>query len=102
MLIKDKRANKILKYELLHVIEFNSDRKRMSVIVRDPEGQVVLMCKGADSIIAERLSQASKQSPEYQATGPIVDEYANEGLRTLYLAERIIPKNVYDEWDKRA
>ena len=28
------RENKIVKYNLLHVIEFNSDRKRMSVIVR--------------------------------------------------------------------
>lgn len=27
-----------LKYKLLHVIEFNSDRKRMSVVVRNPEG----------------------------------------------------------------
>lgn len=60
------------------------------------------MCKGADSIIADRLTQVSKASPEYQATGPIVDEYANEGLRTLYLAERIIPRDVYDEWNSRA
>jgi magnesium-transporting ATPase (P-type) len=29
------RTNETVKYKLLHVIEFNSDRKRMSVIVRD-------------------------------------------------------------------
>jgi len=45
----------VRKYKLLHVIEFNSDRKRMSVIVRTEEGRVMIVCKGADSIINARL-----------------------------------------------
>jgi magnesium-transporting ATPase (P-type) len=45
----------IKKYKLLHVIEFNSDRKRMSVVVRDADGRVLIVCKGADSIINARL-----------------------------------------------
>jgi magnesium-transporting ATPase (P-type) len=45
----------IKKYKLLHVIEFNSDRKRMSVVVRDANGRVLIVCKGADSIINARL-----------------------------------------------
>ena len=48
---------KELKYKLLHVIEFNSDRKRMSVIVKTPDGRVKIVCKGADSIINQRLAQ---------------------------------------------
>lgn len=37
-------------------MEFNSDRKRMSIVLRDPEdGHYKLYCKGADSIIKERL-----------------------------------------------
>jgi phospholipid-translocating ATPase len=48
---------KELKYKLLHVIEFNSDRKRMSVIVKTPDGRVMIVCKGADSIINQRLAQ---------------------------------------------
>jgi phospholipid-transporting ATPase len=35
--------------ELLNVLEFNSDRKRMSVIVRFPDGSIRLFCKGAVS-----------------------------------------------------
>ena len=35
-------------YELLDTIEFDSTRKRMSVVVRTPEGKLVLFCKGAD------------------------------------------------------
>lgn len=49
------REGRQVRYKLLHVIEFNSDRKRMSVIVRDEEGKVLIVCKGADSIIAKRL-----------------------------------------------
>ena len=43
------------KYKLLNIIEFDSTRKRMSVIVRDPEDRIILFCKGADSIIEKRL-----------------------------------------------
>ncbi|SCW01885.1 LAFE_0E09428g1_1 [Lachancea fermentati] len=44
-------------YEILNSIEFNSKRKRMSVIVRVPheKGRVLLICKGADNIILEKL-----------------------------------------------
>ena len=47
--------DKVLEYHLLHVLEFDSTRKRMSVIVRDDRGEVILYCKGADSIIEKRL-----------------------------------------------
>jgi len=40
-----------VKYELLSKIEFDSARKRMSVIVRTPDNKIMLVCKGADSII---------------------------------------------------
>lgn len=50
-----KRTGETRKYKLLHVLEFNSDRKRMSVIVRDTENRVMVVCKGADSIINARL-----------------------------------------------
>ena len=44
------------RYKLLNIIEFDSTRKRMSVIVRDQYGKIVLFCKGADSIIEKRLA----------------------------------------------
>jgi phospholipid-transporting ATPase len=45
----------VIKYKLLNLIEFNSTRKRMTVIVRTEDGKIRVMCKGADSIIIERL-----------------------------------------------
>ena len=44
------------KYHLLNVLEFDSARKRMSVILREPSGKIMLLCKGADSIIEARLA----------------------------------------------
>ncbi|CCD26492.1 aminophospholipid-translocating P4-type ATPase DNF3 NDAI_0H03190 [Naumovozyma dairenensis CBS 421] len=44
-------------YEILNYIDFNSDRKRMSVLVRmaSEPNKVLLICKGADNVILERL-----------------------------------------------
>lgn len=43
-------------FEILNVCEFNSTRKRMSTVVRCPDGKIKLYCKGADTVIMERLS----------------------------------------------
>ena len=45
------------KYELLDVLAFNSTRKRMSVIVRDPKGKIHLYCKGADNFLFDRMKK---------------------------------------------
>lgn len=90
------------KYKLLNTLEFNSTRKRMSVIVQDPQGRIVLMSKGADSIIAQRLTQMSKDSKEFKQTQVEVDKYANEGLRTLFLSHRYLDQETYDAWNAKA
>ena len=49
-------------YEVLNILDFNNERKRMSVIVRDPEtGKLTLYCKGADTVIFERLDPSCDQ-----------------------------------------
>lgn len=45
------------KYKLLNVIEFDSTRKRMSVVVKTEEDKILVICKGADSIIEKRLKK---------------------------------------------
>lgn len=39
------------KYDILHVLEFTSNRKRMGVIVRCPDNTLKLFIKGAVSAI---------------------------------------------------
>nr|KAJ3422186.1 hypothetical protein HK105_000825 [Polyrhizophydium stewartii] len=84
-------------YTILNIIEFNSDRKRMSVIARRPEGEIVLLCKGADSMIYERLSRDNDPMLIETTSGHLA-MFANEGLRTLCLAYRHVPEVEYEEW----
>lgn len=86
-----------LEFELLAVCEFNSTRKRMSTIFRTPEGKIVCYCKGADTVILERLA---KDNPYVEVTLTHLEEYAADGLRTLCLAMREIPENEFQEWFK--
>lgn len=86
-------------YKLLDVLEFNSSRKRMSVIVRDEEGKLLLLCKGADSVMFERLSKDNKEFEE--ETRNHVNEYADAGLRTLILAYRELNEEEYIEFNKK-
>ena len=81
------------KFKLLHVCAFTSARKRMSVIVREESGAIRLICKGADSIVAGILSRESRDSELFRTTQEAVDHYADEGLRTLFVAEREIAEN---------
>lgn len=95
IIIKDKRNKTSYKYKLLNVCEFTSTRKRQSCIFRDPKGKIIIMCKGADAIIADLLSRDSKVSQVYLKTQKYVDEYAKTGLRTLFLAEKYLDENTY-------
>ncbi|KAF2489741.1 phospholipid-translocating P-type ATPase [Lophium mytilinum] len=46
-------------YDILDVIEFSSKRKRMSIVVRFPDQRICIFCKGADSIVMQRLKLAT-------------------------------------------
>ncbi|KAI8910338.1 hypothetical protein EDD86DRAFT_205155 [Gorgonomyces haynaldii] len=82
-------------YEILVVNEFNSTRKRMSVLARCPDGKIKLYIKGADTVIFDRLGD---NNPFNDATSQHLEEYANEGLRTLCLASRDISEQEYTQW----
>lgn len=51
-------AETIRIYDILDVIEFSSKRKRMSIVLRCPDGRIWLISKGADSTILPRLRMA--------------------------------------------
>uniref|UniRef100_A0A8C0R532 Phospholipid-transporting ATPase n=1 Tax=Canis lupus dingo TaxID=286419 RepID=A0A8C0R532_CANLU len=85
-------------YDVLAILDFNSDRKRMSIIVRTPEGNIRLYCKGADTVIYERLHQ---MSPTKQETQDALDIFASETLRTLCLCYKEIEEKEYEEWNKK-
>ncbi|KAB1212724.1 putative phospholipid-transporting ATPase 9 [Morella rubra] len=84
-------------YELLNVLEFSSSRKRMSVIVRNEDGKLLLLCKGADSVMLERLAKSGREFEE--KTKEHINEYADAGLRTLVLAYRELNEDEYNEFN---
>ncbi|KAI7826157.1 hypothetical protein BC939DRAFT_395524 [Gamsiella multidivaricata] len=86
-----------LQYEILNVCEFNSTRKRMSTIVRGPDRKIRLYCKGADTVILERLGS---ENEFVDATLQHLEDYATEGLRTLCVAMREIPEHEYQHWSQ--
>ncbi|KIW20668.1 hypothetical protein PV08_01245 [Exophiala spinifera] len=86
-------------YRILNTLEFNSTRKRMSAIVRMPDGKIKLFCKGADSMIYSRLKKG-EQHELRKLTAENLEMFAREGLRTLCVAERDLDEEFYQEWNK--
>ncbi|XP_022714556.1 probable phospholipid-transporting ATPase 4 [Durio zibethinus] len=84
-------------YKLLNLLEFSSSRKRMSVIVSNEDGQIFLLCKGADSIIFDRLADNGRTYE--QATTLHLSNYAEDGFRTLAFAYRIVEAAEYECWN---
>jgi phospholipid-translocating ATPase len=106
LLLRTPFASEPLRFRLLNILEFTSSRKRMSVIVRqlgenDEPGNnpILLLCKGADNVIFERLAEGGDQLKT--VTGDQLDMFAREGLRTLTLAHRVISEKEYDSWVER-
>uniref|UniRef100_A0A1D1YWU8 Phospholipid-transporting ATPase n=2 Tax=Anthurium amnicola TaxID=1678845 RepID=A0A1D1YWU8_9ARAE len=85
-------------FKLLNILEFSSSRKRMSVIVKNKEGQLLLLCKGADSVMFERLAEDGRA---FEAkTSEHVKGYSEAGLRTLVVAYRQLSEEEYDMWNE--
>ncbi|KAH6556188.1 hypothetical protein KP509_1Z197900 [Ceratopteris richardii] len=92
---KDGSAS-LSNYKLLNVIEFSSNRKRMSVIVRTPDGSLLLFCKGADDVIFDLLDKNNKDY--VSITRKHMNEYGEAGLRTLAVAYRELDEKIYADW----
>ncbi len=88
--------------DLKHYTEFsfNSIRKRMTVIVNE-DGKKVAYTKGAPEVIIERCSKILENGKERKLTEEDKQKFiqaykqmAENGLRTLALAKRILPENI--------
>lgn len=89
---------RLVEYEILDTLEFTSDRKRMSVVLKEVHsGKLMLLTKGADEVIFSslRIGQQVKQIAE------AVDHFAQTGLRTMCLACRDLEESEYISWSKK-
>uniref|UniRef100_A0A8C0BC53 Phospholipid-transporting ATPase n=1 Tax=Buteo japonicus TaxID=224669 RepID=A0A8C0BC53_9AVES len=97
-----------LTFQLLHILPFDSVRKRMSVVVRHPvSNKVLVYTKGADSVMMDLLRTASEvgtnnsemeQKKIKERTQKHLDDYARRGLRTLCIAKKVMSDAEYAEW----
>eukprot|EP01117_Protostelium_nocturnum_P015580 TRINITY_DN6059_c0_g1_i4.p1 TRINITY_DN6059_c0_g1~~TRINITY_DN6059_c0_g1_i4.p1 ORF type:complete len:881 (+),score=332.04 TRINITY_DN6059_c0_g1_i4:69-2711(+) len=87
-------------YKILNMIDFTSSRKRMSVICRGPDGKIKLYCKGADSVIAPRLTEEESILFK-EKTNVQLEYFAAEGLRTLCCAFAELDENSYQLWNEQ-
>ncbi|KFP99022.1 putative phospholipid-transporting ATPase VD, partial [Leptosomus discolor] len=96
-----------LTFQLLHILPFDSVRKRMSVVVRHPvSNKVVVYTKGADSVMMDLLRAAPEgtsnsemeQKKIKERTQKHLDDYARRGLRTLCIAKKVMSDAEYAEW----
>ncbi|GFR43003.1 hypothetical protein Agub_g4002, partial [Astrephomene gubernaculifera] len=95
------RGEADVEYEVLNILEFNSTRKRMSVVIKDKAtDKILIFTKGADTVIYERLdpgygpNEAMKES-----TTRHMEEFGSAGLRTLCLSYAEVDPEWYNrEW----
>uniref|UniRef100_A0A671WBA4 Phospholipid-transporting ATPase n=1 Tax=Sparus aurata TaxID=8175 RepID=A0A671WBA4_SPAAU len=80
-------------YQLLAILDFNNVRKRMSVIVRNPQGQIKLYSKGADTVIFDRLDPSSEDL--------MYTTSEHLRLRTLALAYKDLDEDDFEIWMKK-
>jgi len=114
-------------WTILAVNKFDSDRKRMSILLRSPPelgGLPILFCKGADSSMmdpticrkfgmlendGQHLTSVSEDEEENGDDGGDdmahvlrmqvhLGEFAREGLRTLVLGMRVLTERECKEW----
>lgn len=84
--------------DLLCTFEFTTERRRMSVVVRDASGRILLLCKGADSAIFERIV---KNAPFESETIQNLHNFAKSGLRTMCIAYKELDPSFFNSWNKQ-
>ncbi|KAM8884345.1 phospholipid-transporting ATPase IF isoform 1-T1 [Synchiropus picturatus] len=84
------------KYKRLHVLEFDAERRRMSVIVQTPSGVNVLFTKGAESAVLPFSTSGAIHETQNH-----VDQFARKGLRTLVVACRHFSPEQFADIERR-
>lgn len=85
-------------YEIVYVIKFSSNRGRMSVLVRGPDGKFLLLTKGSDERV---LPLCGDESVDKEMVSRRLTEFACKGLRTLTFAFKELDDALVTDWLQR-
>ncbi|KAG0477419.1 hypothetical protein HPP92_014260 [Vanilla planifolia] len=98
----------MLRLDVLGLHEFDSVRKRMSVVIRFPNNSVKVLAKGADtsmlSIIDNHIEDGATENEysrlRHETEDHLID-YSSVGLRTLVIASRELSGAELEEWQEK-
>lgn len=85
------------RFNVLGLHEFDSDRKRMSVILGCPDKTVKVFVKGADTTMFSVLDKSSNLDV-VRATEAHLHAYSSLGLRTLVVGMRELSPPEFEQW----
>ncbi|KAG7189384.1 hypothetical protein KM043_017031 [Ampulex compressa] len=86
-----KINDSILTFKKLDILEFSSERKRMSVIVKDAANDLWLYCKGADSAVFPLIIEGKVDEAMAH-----VSDFSMRGLRTLVVGYKKMKQTEYE------
>ena len=102
---KIMNQNKLVKlnYKISNILEFTSERQRMSVIIKSKDAEdndiYLLYIKGSDYILNKKV--ANKESSIYKNISKKIKEYSENGLRILVFGYRVISEEEYNNFDNK-
>ncbi|XP_017984736.1 PREDICTED: phospholipid-transporting ATPase 1 [Theobroma cacao] len=85
------------RFNVLGLHEFDSDRKRMSVILGFPDKSVKLFVKGADTSMFSVIERSLNVNI-IRTTEAHLHSYSSSGLRTLVVGMRELSTSEFEEW----
>ncbi|KAF3957322.1 hypothetical protein CMV_017661 [Castanea mollissima] len=85
------------RFNVLGLHEFDSDRKRMSVILGCPDKSVKVFVKGADSSMFGVIDKSLNKNILH-ATESHLHDYSSLGLRTLVVGMRQLSASEFEQW----
>lgn len=92
--IQHLRLNQIFKFEILYNFPFNSDTKRMGILVKDlNKDELSFLQKGADSVMMTIVNANDWLEEE-------TSNMAREGLRTLVIGKKKISNKLLIDFEK--
>ena len=103
--IKDYITNTLTEWEILALIPFDSDRKRMSVIAKEKKTQkIFLLSKGSDGIMLKGVPPHPAVITQYASPqekiniNRVLDSFSKEGLRILVMGYKEISQQYFSSW----
>jgi len=92
-------GDQLYQYQILKKIDYTSERKRSSIIVRCPDNSIKLFMKGADSVVLKKIDNFSLVNL-YKPTTKDLEYFSENGLRIFCYTVRAMSHEEYDLWEK--